>query len=83
MTYTTISIKEETKKQLKKLLDFYSLKSMDELFKVFIAQEKKRHLDEFSDEFQRRLKEKKLTLDEIIESGEKIRSDLLKERKIL
>ncbi len=83
MTYTTISIKEETKKQLKKLQDVYSLKSMDELLKIFIAQEKKHRLDEFSDEFQRRLKEKNLTLEAIIESGENIRKDILKERKLL
>lgn len=83
MNYTTISIKEETKKELKKLQEIYETKSIDELLKILIVQEKKRRIDEFSDDFQRRLKKKKLTLEDIIESGEKIRNEILKERKIL
>ena len=83
MNYTTISIKEETKKELKKLQEIYETKSIDELLKILIVQEKKRRIDEFSDDFQRRLKKKKLILEDIIESGEKIRNEILKERKIL
>ncbi|GAH69231.1 unnamed protein product, partial [marine sediment metagenome] len=34
MTYTTISIKDKTKKELKNLLSLYNAKSMDELLKL-------------------------------------------------
>ncbi len=82
MTYTTISIKKTTKKELKRLKEIYETKSMDELLRILIVQEKKRRIDEFSDEFRRRIKEKNLTLEDIIKSGEKIREEILKERKI-
>lgn len=62
MNYTTISIKEETKKELKKLQEIYETKSIDELLKILIVQEKKRRIDEFSDDFQRRLKKKEVDL---------------------
>lgn len=83
MTYTTISIKKETKKELKKLQEFYSTKNMDDLLKVLIVQEKRKRIDEFSDEFNKCLKEKNLTLEDVIKSGEKIRSEILTERKII
>ena len=82
MTYTTISIKKATKKELNRLKEIYESKSMDDLLRILIVQEKKRRIDEFSDEFRRRLKEKDLTLEDIIKSGEKIREEILKKRKI-
>ncbi|GAH44100.1 unnamed protein product, partial [marine sediment metagenome] len=48
MSHTTISIKEETKKELKKLQEIYKTKSMDELLKILIIQAKKSHIDDFS-----------------------------------
>lgn len=83
MTFTTISIKEETKKELKKLLDTYETKSMDELLKLLIIQAKKRFIDEFSEDFQARLKERNLTLEDIIKSGEEIRKEILREKGLL
>ncbi|MHA1488654.1 MAG: hypothetical protein ACTSRI_03240 [Promethearchaeota archaeon] len=83
MTYTTISIKEETKKDLKRLLDDYKTKSMDELLKLLIIQAKKKFIDEFSEDFQARLREKKLTLEDIMRSGEEIRKEILRERGLL
>ena len=82
MTYTTISIKGKTKDELKKLQSIYKTNSMDELLKILILQAKKKGIDDFSKDFQARLKEKNLTLEDIIESGEKIREEILKERKI-
>ncbi len=83
MSYTTISIKKETKKELKKLKEVYAIKSMDELLKILIIKGKKQQIDEFSDEFKRRLEEKNLTLEDIIKSGEKIRTEIIKERNII
>ena len=80
MTFTTISIKEKTKKELKKLQQMYDVKSMDELLKKLIVQAKKNYINRFSKDFQRRLKERGLTLEEIIKSGEEIRNEILKER---
>ena len=61
----------------------YDVKSMDELIKKLIAHEKIRRIDAFSNEFKRALKEKGLTLEDIIESGEKIREEILKERNFI
>ena len=83
MTFTTISIKEKTKKDLKKLQEMYDAKSMDELLKKLIVQAKKNYINGFSKDFQRRLKEKGLTLEDIIKSGEEIRNDILKERGLM
>ena len=83
MTFTTISIKEKTKKELKKLQEMYETKSMDELLKKLIVQTKKNYVNEFSKDFKDRLKEKGLTLEDIIESGEKIREEILKERDLM
>ncbi len=83
MSHTTISIKEKTKKELKKLQEIYNTKSMDELLKILILQEKKRRMDDFSDEFRRSLEEKNLTLEDIIKSGEEIRKEILRERGII
>lgn len=83
MTFTTISIKERTKKELKKLLEMYEVKSMDELIKTLIVQAKKEYVNRFSKDFKKRLEEKGLTLEEIIKSGEEIREDILRERGLL
>ncbi len=83
MTFTTISIKEQTKKELKKLQEMYDAKSMDELIKELIIQAKKKYINEFSKDFKVRLKEKGLTLEEIIKSGEEIRKEILKERGMM
>ncbi len=83
MTFTTISIKERTKKELKKLLEMYDAKSMDELIKTLIVQAKKDYINRFSKDFKKRLEEKGLTLEEIIKSGEEIREDILRERGLL
>ena len=45
MTFTTISIKEKTKKDLKKLQEMYDAKSMDELLKKLIVQAKKNYIN--------------------------------------
>jgi len=82
MTITTISIKEKTKIELKKLQEMYKFKSMDELIKKLIVQAKKEYINGFSKDFKSRLKEKGLTLEDIIESGEKFRDEILKERNL-
>jgi len=83
MSFTTISIKEKTKKELKKLQEMYDAKSMDELIKKLIIQAKKEYINNFSKDFKSRLKEKGLTLEDIIKSGEKIREEILKERNLM
>jgi len=79
MTYTTISIKDKTKKELKNLLSLYNAKSMDELLKLLIIEAKKKKIDDFGIEFQKKLKDKNLSLEDIIKSGEEIRTKILKE----
>lgn len=79
MTYTTISIKNKTKKELKNLLSLYNAKSMDELLKLLIIEAKKKKIDDFGIEFQKKLKDKNLSLEDIIKSGEEIRTKILKE----
>lgn len=79
MKYTTISIKDKTKKDLKNLLSIYNAKSMDELLKLLIIEAKKKKIDDFGIEFQKKLKEKNLSLEDIIKSGEEIRAKILKE----
>ena len=79
MTYTTISIKDKTKKELKNLLSLYNAKSMDDLLKLLIIEAKKKKIDDFGIEFQKKLKEKNLSLEDIIKSGEEIRIKILKE----
>ncbi len=80
MSITTISIKEDTKKELKKLQESYKTKSMDELLKILIIQAKKKHINNFSEDFKARLKERGLNLEDIIKSGEDIRKEILRER---
>jgi len=80
MSHTTISIKEDTKKELKKLQEIYKTKSMDELLKILIVQGKKIYIDNFSEDFKARLRERGLSLDDIIKSGEEIRKEILRER---
>lgn len=80
MSHTTISIKEDTKKELKNLQEIYKTKSMDELLKLLIVQAKKKYIDNFSEDFKARLKERGLTLDDIIKSGEEIRNEILREK---
>ena len=60
MTFTTILIKEKTKKELKKLQEMYESKSMDELLKKLIVQAKKKYINEFSKDFKTRLNERGL-----------------------
>ncbi|MBD3340518.1 MAG: hypothetical protein GF353_15525 [Candidatus Lokiarchaeota archaeon] len=83
MTITTISIKEDTKRELKRLKQHYKLKSMDELLKKLIVEAKKRFIDDFSKDFRQRLEEKGLTLGDIIKSGLEIRKEILKERGLM
>lgn len=80
MSHTTISIKEDTKKELKNLQEIYKTKSMDELLKILIVQAKKKYIDNFSEDFKARLKERGLTLDDILKSGEEIRNEILREK---
>ncbi|MHA1191355.1 MAG: hypothetical protein ACTSP9_03550 [Promethearchaeota archaeon] len=79
MTYTTISIKDQTKKDLKNLLSIYNAKSMDELLKLLIIEAKKKKIDDFGIEFKKKLKEKNLSFEDIVNSGEEIRTKILKE----
>lgn len=81
MTYTTISIKERTKDELKKLNLFYKASSMDELLRILIAQAKEKDVNDFSKAFRIKLKERNLTLEDIIKSGDKIREQILKEKQ--
>jgi predicted CopG family antitoxin len=83
MTYTTISIKKNTKSELKKLKQQFEAKSMDELVRKMIFYTKKKVIDDFSRDFKTRLKEKGLTLEDIHKSGENIRKEILKERGLL
>lgn len=83
MSHTTISIKEKTKKELKKLQEIYKTKSMDELLKILIVEAKTKYIDEFSMDFKSRLAEKNLTLEDIVKSGEEIRKEILKEKGII
>ena len=83
MSHTTISIKEKTKKELKKLQEEYHTKSMDELLKILIVEAKSKYIDEFSKDFKARLEERNLTLEDIMKSGENIRKEILKEKGII
>jgi len=83
MSHTTISIKEDTKKELKNLQEIYKTKSMDELLKILIVQAKMKYIDNFSEDFKARLKERGLTLDDIIKSGEEIRNEILREKGLI
>lgn len=83
MTFTTISIKNNTKKELKKLQEMYEAKSMDELIKRLIAQAKKQYITDFSKDFKNKLSEKGLTIESLVKSGDKIREEILKERGLL
>lgn len=83
MTITTISIKEETKLELKKLKQRYKAKSMDELIKKLIIEAKKNFIDNFSNDFKKRLEERGLSLEDIIKSGLEIRKDILKKRGMM
>ncbi|MFO8020224.1 MAG: hypothetical protein R6U96_16490 [Promethearchaeia archaeon] len=83
MTYTTISVRKKTKSELKKLKQLYEAKSMDELIKKLIFYAKKEYIDGFSKDFKSKLKEKGLTLEDINESGEQIRKEILQERGLL
>ena len=79
MNVTTISIKKETKKELKKLQERYKVKSMDDLINKLIIETKKKFVDDFSKDFKQRLEEKGMTLNDIMESGEEIRKEIWKE----
>lgn len=83
MKFTTISIKEQTKKELKNLKILYNTNSMDTLLRLLIAKERQTRMNDFSKEFQRRLEERNLTLEDILKSGEEIRNEILKERKLI
>lgn len=83
MSHTTISIKEDTKKELKNLQEIYKTKSMDELLKILIVQAKMKYIDNFSEDFKARLRERGLTLDDIIKSGEEIRNEILREKGLI
>ncbi len=52
---------------------------MDEILKLLIMDAKKKRIDDFSREFQRKLKEKNLSIEDIIKSGEELRAKILKE----
>ncbi|MHA1498040.1 MAG: hypothetical protein ACTSRT_10920 [Promethearchaeota archaeon] len=52
---------------------------MDELIKLLIIEAKKKKIDDFGIEFQKKLKEKNLSFEDIINSGEEIRTKILKE----
>ncbi|MGQ4875875.1 MAG: hypothetical protein ACP6IY_17560 [Promethearchaeia archaeon] len=56
---------------------------MDDLIRKLIIQEKLRRIDNFSEKFNKKLKEKGLTLEDIIKSCENIRKEILKERNII
>jgi len=83
MSHTTISIKEKTKKELKKLQEAYRTKSMDGLLKILIVQAKKKYIDEDSKDFKVRLKERNLTLEDIRKSGKEIRKEILQEKCLI
>jgi len=81
MNYTTISVKKETKKELKRLKIQFETKSMDDLLRMLIIDAKKKYIDEFSKDFRQRLQEKGLTIDDVIKSGREIRKEILDSRK--
>jgi len=80
MEFTSIPIKNSTREELKKLQSIYKIKSLDELLKVLIIDSKIKNLDKFSEAFKEQLKEKNLTLEDIVESGEEIRKEIFKEK---
>jgi predicted CopG family antitoxin len=81
MNYTTISVKEDTKGELKKLKSKFNTKSMDELLKILISQAKEQYIDEFSRDFNERLEDKGLSLDDILQAGERIRNELIDKKE--
>jgi len=78
--FTSISIKKSTREELKKLQSIYKTKSLDELLKILIIDSKMKNIDTFSEDFKEKLREKNLTLEDIIKSGDEIRREILKEK---
>jgi hypothetical protein len=54
---------------------------MNELLRELIIEAKKRYIDEFSKDLRKKLKEKGLTIDDILKSGRDIRKEILESRK--
>lgn len=77
---TTISVSEETKKKLDRLKVDLGSKSMDELLREMVTEVRNRRLEESSEAFRKRLKEKGLTIEEIQEKGREVRRELHSER---
>ena len=80
MYFTSISIKKSTREELKKLQSIFKTKSLDELLKILIIDSKMKNIDTFSEDFKEKLREKNLTLEDIIKSGDEIRREILKEK---
>jgi len=80
MDFTSISIKKSTREELKKLQSIFKTKSLDELLKILIIDSKMKNIDTFSEDFKEKLREKNLTLEDIIKSGDEIRREILKEK---
>jgi hypothetical protein len=78
--FTSISIKKSTREELKKLQSIYKTKSLDELLKILIIDSKMKNLDKFCEDFNEKLSEKNLTLEDTVKSGEEIRKEILKEK---
>lgn len=73
---STISVSDDTKRELDRLKAEYGYRSMDSLLTDILREDRKRRLAEASDFFRKRLEEKGLTLDDVKREGERIRKDL-------
>ena len=83
MADITITIREKTMEELKRLKNYYQSPSIDDLLNQLINEGKKRLFDEFSEDFKKRLEEKGLSLEDFIESGLQIREEILKDKGII
>lgn len=77
---TTISVSEETKKELDRLKVETDSQSMDELLSEMLVEIKNRRFEEFSKAFKKSLAEKGLTIEDIQKEGRRVRREVYSER---
>ncbi|KXB02148.1 hypothetical protein AKJ44_01300 [candidate division MSBL1 archaeon SCGC-AAA261F17] len=76
---TTISVSEDTRKELTRLKTDLGSRSFDALLKEMLAEMRNRRLEEISKRFRESLKEKGLTLDDIQKEARRIRGEIYEE----
>jgi len=77
---TTISVSEETKKELTRLKIDLGYRSMDALLREMLAEVKHRRFEEASELFRKKLKEKGLTIKDVQREGLRIRKEVYSEQ---